>query len=86
MITGLTSYTNLYFYEEPIPIIIGNLPFNDFQTNIDEYQYKKIYKVFGNRQGIIHYSEYFNNYEMIFYDSNLEAIYLKQNIKNYCLM
>lgn len=81
MINGLTSYTNLYFYEEPIPIIIGNLPFNDFQTNIDEYQYKKIYKVFGNRQGIVHYSEYFNNYEMIFYDRNLDYSYLYPKLK-----
>lgn len=83
MITGLnTSGVKCYFYENPIPLIIGNLPYNYPLGSLNDYNYKKIYTIFGNAEGILHYSEFFNNYEILLNKPKVDELYPKIILTN----
>lgn len=58
---------NLQFYKEPLPLLIGSLPFGeDFRNKKDEYEFLDVYKTIDNDfEGIIYYSRFFKKYTFL---------------------
>lgn len=75
----------IQFYQSPVPLIIGNLPFGDsFQSSINDYEYLNVYKLIGsNLSGTLFYSKFFNNYIILDNaQSKIENMFPAFNIGN----
>lgn len=64
------------FYEAPIPLLMGNIPFGDFTTSGGEYHYQKYYVLSSGN----YYRKYNDTYDTYYYTStrNAYVLYNKQ--------
>ena len=72
------------FYKSPAPLLIGNLPFQNFISSLYEYEYLDYYVT---TNGIVYYSKYFDNYVGLTGDVSWNNLYPNFNLNGneYCL-
>lgn len=69
------------FYQIPIPLTIGNLPYGDFLNHLNEYEYLKVYKV-PSLNMCLYWSKFHNNYILRRLDNNPEYIFPQLKAEN----